>query len=119
MLKKNQNNLIRVSHEIDQLKFKKTSISLRFIAVIFTLTSRNVTWFYYRKFDFILKYYLVILFYYIKYYLVTALFSYLFEKDKLIKHAQLTVLRWPLGILKNKNLNLTNIKCSNHISELN
>ncbi len=28
-------------------------------------------------------------------------------------------LRWPLGILKNKNLNLTNIKCSNHISELN
>ncbi len=28
-------------------------------------------------------------------------------------------LRWPLGNLKNKNLNLTKIKCSNHISKLN
>ncbi len=37
--------------------------------------------------------------------MMLILFSYLFEKDKLIKHAQLTVLRWPLGILKNKNLN--------------
>ncbi len=43
--------------------------------VILTLTSGNVTWFYDRNFDFILK----ILWRY--------LFSYLFEKDKLIKLA--------------------------------
>jgi len=46
-----------------------------YTGVIFTLTSGNVTWFYDRNFDFILK----ILWRY--------LFSYLFEKDKLIKLA--------------------------------
>ncbi len=45
--------------------------------VIFTLTSPNATWFYYRNFDFILK----ILWH------SSYLFSYLFEKDKLIKLA--------------------------------
>ncbi len=43
--------------------------------VILTLTSGNVTWFYDRNFDFILKI------------LWRSLFSYLFEKDKLIKRA--------------------------------
>ncbi len=46
-----------------------------YTGVIFTLTLGNVTWFYDRNFDFILK----ILWRY--------LFSYLFEKDKLIKLA--------------------------------
>ncbi len=46
-----------------------------YTGVIFTLTSGNVTWFYDRNFDFILK----ILWRY--------LFSYLLEKDKLIKLA--------------------------------
>ncbi len=58
-----------MSHEIDRVS--KTSISLCFIAVFyvkndrldatdffsecFTLTSRNITWFYYSNFVFILK----------------------------------------------------------------
>ncbi len=42
-----------------------------YIGVILTLTSGNVTWFYNRNFDFILK----------------ILWRYLFEKDKLIKLA--------------------------------
>ncbi len=46
-----------------------------YTGVILTLTLGNVTWFYDRNFDFILK----ILWRY--------LFSYLFEKDKLIKLA--------------------------------
>ncbi len=46
-----------------------------YTGVILTLTLGNVTWFYDRNFDFILK----ILWRY--------LFSYLFEKDKLIKRA--------------------------------
>ncbi len=46
-----------------------------YTGVVLTLTSGNVTWFYDRNFDFILK----ILWRY--------LFSYLFEKDKLIKLA--------------------------------
>ncbi len=46
-----------------------------YTCVILTLTLGNVTWFYDRNFDFILK----ILWRY--------LFSYLFEKDKLIKLA--------------------------------
>ncbi len=50
-------------------------ILAEYTGVIFTLTSGNVTWFYDRNFDFILK----ILWRY--------LFSYLFEKDKLIKRA--------------------------------
>ncbi len=45
-----------------------------YTGVIFTLTSRNVTWFYYCNFDFILKMTLIV-------------FIYLFEKDKLIKLA--------------------------------
>ncbi len=55
-----------------------------YTGVIFTLTSGNVTWFYDRNFDFILK----------------ILWRYLFEKDKLIKRA---LAAW---YLKNKNLNL-------------
>ncbi len=46
-----------------------------YTGVILTLTLGNVTWFYDRNFDFILKI------------LWRKLFSYLFEKDKLIKLA--------------------------------
>ncbi len=63
-------------------------IFLAYTGVIFTLTSDNVTWFNDRNFDFILK---------------ILWFSYLFEKDKLIK---LALAAWYLKNLKlefNKN----------------
>ncbi len=47
-----------------------------YTGVIFTLTSHNITWFYYCNFDFILKIWHK-----------SYLFSYLFEKDKRIKLA--------------------------------
>ncbi len=50
-------------------------ILAEYTGVILTLTSGNVTWFYDHNFDFILKI------------LWCELFSYLFEKDKLIKFA--------------------------------
>ncbi len=62
-------------------------ILAEYTGVIFTLTSGNVTWFYDRNFDFILK----------------ILWRYLFEKDKLIKCA---LAAWYLKKLKlefNKN----------------
>ncbi len=77
-------------------KLDATLIIIFFLAeytgVILTLTLGNVTWFYDRNFDFILK----ILWRY--------LFSYLFEKDKLIK---LALAAWylkkqKLGFNKNK-----------------
>ncbi len=66
-------------------------ILAEYTGVIFTLTSG--------KHDFMI----IILTLFLKYYDV----NYLFEKDKLIKRALA------------KNLNLTKIRCSNHISKLN
>ncbi len=45
---------------------------------------------------------------------------YIYSRDDLRRlKAKLTACRWSLGrSLKNKNLNLTNIKCSKHISKL-
>ncbi len=68
-----------------------TLIIMICLAEYITLASGNVTWFYDRNFDFILKI------------LWRKLFSYLFEKDKLIKRA---LAAWYLKKLKlefNKN----------------